>query len=134
MSADAQAGLAQATLGCPITGSEQAARRPPASAVCPMSAAALTFDPFDELLRQEGMQERATSLHVNRLVFIHEGAVHSVTVAGEHRIRVVRVRRDLFERDRRRERDVISKDGLHVVVARDDPVPKLRTEKDRFAN
>jgi len=85
-----------------------------------------------EVLRHEGLHERAPPLHVRGLVLVHEGAAHAIAVAGQDGVRLGRVRRHLLQRDRRREGHVVAEHRFDVLVAAHDPVAELRAVEDRL--
>ena len=85
-----------------------------------------------ERFGRERVHQCAAARHVRGFVLVDERAVEREAVRCEHRIRFGAGRRDLLQRDRRTEREVVAEDRLDVVVARDDPVAEFRAEEHRL--
>ena len=82
---------------------------------------------------QEVVHQRAAALGVDGLVLVHERAVHRVAVARERALGLARDRRDLLQRDARREQHGVAEHRLDVLVAADDPVAEARRVEHRLA-
>ncbi|MDT4835372.1 hypothetical protein FQZ97_690350 [compost metagenome] len=81
---------------------------------------------------RERVHQRAPARHVGGLVLVDQRAVHGIAVRGQHRVGCVAGGRDLLQRDRRAEGEVVAEDRLDVVVARDHPVAELGAVEHRF--
>src|SRR5262249_3287907 len=81
---------------------------------------------------RERLHQQAAPRHMSRFVLVHQSPVHCITIGGKSPVGFVAYRRDLLECDRGTERDVVAKNGLALVVARDDPITEFRAEKNRL--
>ena len=83
-------------------------------------------------LRREGLHQRAPARHVGGLVLVDQRAVHRIAMGRQHRIGLGPGRRDLLQRDRGAEGQVVAEDRLDVVVAGHHPVARARTVEHRL--
>ena len=83
-------------------------------------------------LGRERLHQRPAARHVRRLVLVDQGAVEGEAVGREHRVGFLAGGRDLLQRDRRAEGDVVAEDRLDVGVARHHPVAELRAPEHRL--
>ena len=75
-----------------------------------------------EVLGRERLHQHAAARHVGRLVLVDQRAVQRKAVLRQHGVGLRAGGRDLFQRYGWAEGDVVAKDRLDVVVARDHPV------------
>ncbi|KAF1056008.1 MAG: hypothetical protein GAK34_00426 [Delftia tsuruhatensis] len=85
-----------------------------------------------QLLGRERVHQRAAARHVRGLVLVDQGAVQREAVGGQHGIGLLARGRDLLQRDRGTEGDVVAEHRLDVVEARDHPVAQLRAVEHRL--
>ena len=85
-----------------------------------------------QLFGRERRHQHAAARHVGRLVLVDQGAVQRKAVLRQHGVGLRAGGRDLFQRYGWAEGDVVAKDGLDVVVARDHPVAQPGAVEDRF--